>query len=459
MKKVCIQGLGFVGSAMATAVALASDSSGNVLYDVVGVDLPNKTGKHRVDEINNNRFPFNTSDTNLSSSIKKVFKQGNFKATTSNSAYHDADIVIVDIQLDIPYLDNNPKLDFIEFKSAIQTLGCYISANTLVLIETTVPPGTCEKIIHPVLYSELKKRNIDKNSVHIAHSYERVMPGDDYLSSITDYWRVFSGHTKKAGDLCEEFLSSVINVDKFPLTRLSSTAASETAKVMENTYRAVNIAFIDEWTKYAESIGIDLFEVINAISKRPTHSNIRFPGLGVGGYCLTKDPTFAPAAAEQLFGKKLEFPFSNMAVRVNNNMPLHVVTRLNSILYKSNNEKKILVCGVSYRQDVADTRYSPSEILVRKLIDNGWNVTCHDPYVDYWDELNIEISRELKSARRFDAVIMAVPHKEYREINLSTWGKDCSLILDSNFVFSDNQRKLAQKKGVRVESIGRGDGL
>jgi nucleotide sugar dehydrogenase len=459
MKKVCVQGLGFVGAAMSTAIALATDDNGDLLYEVIGVDLPNKLGQYRVDKINNNKFPFSTSDENLSSSVKQVFEQGNFKATTSSSVYSDADIVVVDIQLDIPYLDDKPKLEFNEFKSAIRTLGSNISTNTLVLIETTVPPGTCEKIVAPTLYVELKKRNIDPNSVYIAHSYERVMPGEDYLSSITDYWRVFSGHTKKAGDVCEEFLSSVVNVEEFPLTRLSSTTASETAKVMENTYRATNIAFIDEWTKYAESIGIDLFEVINAIRKRPTHSNIRFPGLGVGGYCLTKDPTFAPAAAEQLFGKELNFPFSNMTVQVNHNMPLHTVARLNSLMDELTNGKRILVCGISYRQDVEDTRYSPSEILVRELIAQGWSVTCHDPYVSYWDELNIEIPKRLQKAKDFDAVIMAVPHKQYRDLNLSIWGKSCSLILDANCVFSNEQRKLAHKQGIKVESIGRGDGL
>lgn len=459
MKKVCVQGLGFVGAAMSTAIALVADDNGEPLYNVIGVDLPNELGQYRVDAINSGKFPFSISDKNLISSVEFVFKQGNLKATTDNNMYSSADIVVVDIQLDMPYLDDHPKLEFDGFKSAIQILGRHIQPGTLVLVETTVPPGTCEKVVVPTLCTELKKRDIDPKSIYIAHSYERVMPGNDYLASITDYWRVFAGYTKKAGDICEEFLKSVVNVDDFPLTRLSSTTASETAKVMENTYRATNIAFIDEWTKYAESIGIDLFEVVNAISKRPTHSNIRFPGLGVGGYCLTKDPIFAPAAAKQLFGKDLNFPFSQMAVRVNHDMPLHTVARLKSLMNGILSNRRLLICGVSYRQDVGDTRYSPTETLVRELIEQKTNITCHDPYVTYWSELNMTLSVQLPKAIDFDAVIFAVPHQQYRDLDLTSWGSKNTLVLDASWVFSNEQRDAARAYGIRIESIGRGNGL
>ena len=459
MKKVCIQGLGFVGAAMATAVALASDKNGKPIYDVVGVDLPNSLGNYRVDKINKGEFPFSTSDTRLVTSLRKLHKQANLKATTDPSVYSDADIIVVDIQLDIPYLDDQPQLEFDGFKSAIQTLGRYISSGTLILIETTVPPGTCEKVVVPELYAELEKRGIDPTTINLAHSYERVMPGEDYLASITDYWRVFAGHTETAGDLCEKFLENVVNVKDYPLTRLSSTIASETAKVMENTYRATNIAFIDEWTKYAEAVGINLFEVIDAISKRPTHSNIRFPGIGVGGYCLTKDPTFTPAAANQLFGLKLDFPFSKLAVRINHDMPLHTISRLNNLMNGTVKNKRLLVCGVSYRQDVGDTRYSPSETLVRELILQGADIICHDPYLTYWDELDMNLPEALPVAADFDAVILAVPHKEYRHLDLVTWASGAALILDANWVFSKEQRETARACGIRIESIGIGDGL
>ena len=458
MQKICIQGLGFVGSAMATAVAIAEDNRGKLIYDVVGVDLPNETGKKRVDAINKGEFPFTISDDRLLLALTKAHKNGNLRASTDQNEYIQADIIVVDVHLDIPYLDDEPQLLFTEFIEAIQAIGKKISSETLIIIETTVPPGTCEKIVIPTLRIELEKRHIDPHSVHVAHSYERVMPGEKYLESIIDYWRVFAGYTKKAGDLCEEFLKNVVNIDKFPLTRLSSTIASETAKVMENTYRATNIAFIDEWTKYAETVGIDMFEVIDAIKVRPTHSNIMFPGLGVGGYCLTKDPTFTPAASKQLFKKALDFPFSKMAVKINHEMPLHTIKRLISFLGPLKG-MRILVCGISYREDVGDSRFSPSETLVRELIKNKANVFCHDPYLTYWDELDLALLKELPKPANYNAVIMAVAHKQYRELILSNWALGTELVLDASSIFNKEQRNLAREQGIRVESIGRGEGL
>ena len=458
MQKICIQGLGFVGSAMATAVAIAEDNRGKLIYDVVGVDLPNETGKKRVDAINKGEFPFTISDDRLLLALTKAHKNGNLRASTDQNEYIQADIIVVDVHLDIPYLDDEPQLLFTEFIEAIQAIGKKISSETLIIIETTVPPGTCEKIVIPTLRVELEKRHIDPDSVHVAHSYERVMPGEKYLESIIDYWRVFAGYTKKAGDLCEEFLKNVVNIDKFPLTRLSSTIASETAKVMENTYRATNIAFIDEWTKYAETVGIDMFEVIDAIKVRPTHSNIMFPGLGVGGYCLTKDPTFTPAASKQLFKKALDFPFSKMAVKINHEMPLHTIKRLISFLGPLKG-MRILVCGISYREDVGDSRFSPSETLVRELTKNKANVFCHDPYLTYWDELDLALLKELPKPANYNAVIMAVAHKQYRELILSNWALGTELVLDASSIFNNEQRNLAREQGIRVESIGRGEGL
>ena len=459
MQKVCVQGLGFVGSAMATAVAIAIDKYGELIYDVVGVDLPNKTGQSRVSAINKGEFPFPISDDRLLLAVSKAHKNGNLRATTDQDEYSQADIVVVDVHLDIPYLDNEPQLIFTEFVNAIRTIGQRVSPGTLIIIETTVPPGTCEKIVIPTLHMELKKRQLDTDSIHVAHSYERVMPGDSYLESIVDYWRVFAGFTEKSGNLCEEFLTNVVNVDEYPLTRLSSTIASETAKVMENTYRAVNIAFIDEWTKYAEEIGLDLFEIIKAIKKRPTHSNIMMPGLGVGGYCLTKDPALTPASVEQLFKKNIPFPFSKLTVNTNHNMPMHTVKRITALLDGSLENKKILICGVSYRQDVGDTRNSPSEMLFKELDKAKAIITCHDPYLSYWEELKISLDNTLPDSTEFDAIIFTVPHKQYKELDLIEWLNEETVVLDANLVIDDEKRAILKETGMKIETIGRANGL
>jgi len=458
MKKVCVVGLGFVGAAMLTAVAIATKDK-KPLYNVFGVDLKNKQGSQRVKSINKGVFPFSTDDDNLLSSFSRAINQGNLSASTDKSLYAEMDIIVVDIQLNIDYLVDDPQLDFSQFKVAIREIGALAKPGVLIIIETTVPPGTCEKIVIPTLEQEFVNRGLSSNDFLLAHSYERVMPGKDYLESITDYWRVYSGFNKKSGDACEEFLKNIINVKSFPMTRLSSTTASETAKVLENTYRATNIAFIEEWSKFSEEIGIDLFEVTDAIRVRPSHSNIRTPGLGVGGYCLTKDPMFAQASSDQLFNKTLDFPFSKLAVKVNHNMPLKILSRFINLLGKDIKKSKILVCGVSYRQDVGDTRYSPSEEVVRELIELGACVVCHDPYVSYWEEMSIELPVKLPDAKEFDAIFFAVSHRQYKDLQLIPWALGCKLIFDANGIFRQDQRELLREHNVRVESTGRGDGL
>ena len=456
-----MQGLGYVGAAMATAVALASDEKENSIYDVVGIDLPDKPGRYRVESIKRGDFPFATTDQKLISSLSQAHIAGNITATTDETILSKADIVVVDIQLDLVFGEDESRFCFEGFEAAIRTIGQHVRPGTLVLIETTVPPGTCENVVVPALDDELVKRGFCEGELLVAHSFERVMPGDQYLDSIVCFWRAYAGYTATAAEACEAFLASIVDVGRFPLSRLSSLTASEIAKVMENTYRAVNIAFIDEWTKYAEAVGVDLYEVVEAIRVRPTHSNIRFPGLGVGGYCLTKDPIFTPVTAEQLHGlRDLDFPFSQLATKVNRDMPLHAVERLSKLLGDNCEGKAILVLGVSYRQDVGDTRHSPAETLVRTLETRGAQVTSYDPFVQYWQEMDRSLPAELPAAEGVDAVVFATRHREFQALDIPKWlGDSRPVILDTVNIMTGKCRKLCRKAGIQVESVGRGDGL
>ncbi len=457
-KKVCVQGLGFVGSAMAIAIANASSDKGERLYDVTGVDLPTVEGNRRVAAISKGELPFTNSDDLLKDALKEAFRAGNISATTNPDVYKEADVIIVDINLDIDYQPGGPTVPLDGFKNAVRTVGDLVKPGALVIVETTVPPGTCEKVVVPVLDEALAERGLPKGCVHVAHSYERVMPGKDYLASIIHYWRVYAGVNEEAGNHCEEFLSTIINTKDYPMTRLHSTTASETSKVLENSYRAAAIAFMEEWGRFAEAVGIDLFQVINAIRVRPTHSNMRQPGFGVGGYCLTKDPLFAQIAAKEYFGlSDVDFAFCKRAVEVNKEMPLVSVGKLNDYFQGDLKGKKIALFGVSYRQDVGDTRYSPSETFVKALQEKGARVDCHDPLVDYWHDLNRPIEQELH-ADRYDAAVFAVGHKEYKEMNVRQWlGEHTLLILDANDVLTDQQRSEFRAEGCHVVSIGRGE--
>tara|TARA_Y100001937_G_scaffold128680_1_gene206691 strand:+ start:20532 stop:21980 length:1449 start_codon:yes stop_codon:yes gene_type:complete len=457
---VCIQGLGFVGSAMAVAVASASDSNGQPLFNVVGVDLPNARGLHSVKSLNAGMFPAESNDLDLVDAAKRTLERKNLRAFTDPEVYSWADVVIVDINLDLgaPDADEDPTVDFSALIRAMETLGDRIKAGCLVLVETTVPPGTCEKVIYPVLRDKFLARGLKESDLFLAHSYERVMPGHEYLFSIVNFWRVFAGLDEPSADKCEAFLRKIINTKDYPLTRLANLRASETAKVLENSYRATNIAFIEEWGRFAESVGVDLFSVINAIRQRPTHNNMRQPGFGVGGYCLTKDPLFGRVAAKQIFGLDLDFPFSRSAVATNNRMPLVSVERLKTVFGDSLANKRILLCGVSYRPDVSDTRYSPSEIFARALLKESVDVEFHDPMVRFWEEFSAKPMLDFPNLTGYDALVFAVDHREYRDLKfdedfLKGWR---GLVLDSNNVLSEAQIRDLVRIGCRVECIGRG---
>lgn len=461
-KTVCVQGLGFVGSAMALAIASAKKADGTPLYNVIGINRPSKTGEEKVNAINSGIFPFENNDEKLKAAFAEAYSNGNLYASTDYDLFSLASTVVVDINLDVNYRENGePYLDMSLFRQAMHDLGSRISEGTLVVVETTVPPGTCENIVRPIITEELKKRKIDVSQpgkVYIAHSYERVMPGKDYFDSIVNFWRVYSGVDEASADMCERFLRTVIRTDKYPLTRLSHTNSTETAKVLENSYRATTIAFMEEWGRFAEEIGVDLFEVIDAIRMRPTHSNMREPGFGVGGYCLTKDPYFAMLAAKDIFGiEGMNFPFSTAAVRANNAMPLVSLDKIQKILGGSLAGKKLLVLGVSYRQDVGDTRHSPTEIFAKEAVRRGAILTYQDPLVPFFSEMNADVLHDIPSLKGFDAVVFTVRHGCYDSID---FGKaelsPDTLIFDANGVLSAEQRAAAAKRNdVIFAAIGR----
>jgi len=454
---VCIQGLGYVGSAMAIAVSSRLDNN-EPLFNVIGLDLSSKMGKERIKSINSGIVPFKTNDKNLSQELKKSIKRGNLIATVDEKMYSKASIVLVSINCDLIRSKGKENIALDPFTNSVKTIANNISEGTLVIVESTVPPGTCEKIIYPLFKETFDKRKLHKNNFFLAHSYERVMPGDNYFNSIINYWRVYAGINKESADICESFLSQVINITDYPLTRLSSTTSSETAKVLENSYRAVNIAFVEEWGRFAEDVGIDLYEVIEAIRMRPTHSNIRQPGFGVGGYCLTKDPLFAKIAAKdilQLNGH--DFPFSSQAVKINNEMPMVTLNKLKKYFNDDLYGKKILLMGVTYRQDVGDTRFSPSEIFYNEAKAEGAEVSAYDPLVEFWDEVDMDIETVLPDSADFDAIVFAVPHKEFADITINKWITQNNILLfDANNVLTKTQVSAIKENNLNYMSIGRG---
>jgi nucleotide sugar dehydrogenase len=457
LRTVCVQGLGFVGAAMAIAIASARNAEGAAVYEVVGVDLPTPDGQARIDALNRGVFPFPAADAKLYEKAREAHATGNLHAYAEATAFERADVIVVDVPLDVHGIDGEASLDLSSFRTAVASIGRHMRPDALVIIETTVPPGTTAHVARPVLEHELSRRALPLDQFMLAHSYERVMPGAAYFDSIVSMPRVYAGCDERSALACEAFLRSVIDAERHPPTRLANTNASEMAKVLENAFRAVTIALMDEWAGLAEAIGVDLFEVVDCIRARPTHRNLRTPGFGVGGYCLPKDPLMGRLAAREIFSFDQPFPLVSLALEINRKTPERALQRIRELLGETLVGKKLLLLGISYREDVGDTRYSPSEIFYRAAARQGADLVLHDPLVGFWREQNVPVPKRLPPPGGIDAVVLAVPHPEYRKLPFEDWiDGQKPLFFDTCDILSPEQRARLRAVGCRVECIGRG---
>lgn len=462
-KVVVVQGLGFVGSVMGLVVANALTEE----YAVIGIDLPSPASYWKIRSINEGVFPVIASDPKIEIYYKEALRKKNYYASFDAYAYSKADVIVVDINLDVQKRSSGKKdlegydVDLTPFKKAIEAIGNNCKEDVLVLVETTVPPGTARKIVKPLLEEALTRRGLSTDKLRVGHSYERVMPGPKYIDSIQNFYRVFAGTDDQSADAVEQFLRTVIRTDEYPLTRLGNTNATEMAKVLENSFRAMNIAFMVEWSRFAEEAGVNIYEVVNAIRMRPTHKNIMLPGLGVGGYCLTKDPLLASWARMNLFDSTDKLGQSERGVQINDKMPLYAYEYLLSQYNGSLEGKKILLLGVSYLNDVGDTRYTPVEPFYDQLLADGASVTLHDPHVKYWEEKDCWINQDLDILLNdnYDVIVITTGHKDYRG-NEALIGKinaqPACLVYDTIGVLTNDEIESLSKKNT-VKVIGRGD--
>jgi len=465
---VVVQGLGFVGAMMA-AVAADCEILGETPYFVMGVDLPTVGSFWKIPTINKGKSPFKAKDPEVNEIFRRTIKiRTNFRATWVPEAYSEADIIIVDINLDVikPEIGKAERahVEIHNFKNAITEIGKRMRPVALLLIETTVPPGTVENIVRPAIEKCFADREImpSKNTPLIAHSYERVMPGENYVDSIKRIWRTFSATNEEASRKAREFLSNIIDTKNYPLWELQRPTASELAKIMENSYRATNIAFIYEWALFAEDIGINLFEVIDSIKVRKgTHDNMMYPGFGVGGYCLTKDPILAEWASKNIFKREKHLDFSVKAVNVNDRMPHHTFDLLMKGMGDIIEGKKITILGASYRKDVDDTRNSPTITLYDDIKEAGGVPVIHDPYANKMVQReDISITSDLSSALEgASAVIFVVNHKAYEELPVeklvATVNKN-ACIIDAFDVLTDEKIRKSKKNNFNVLGVGKG---
>ena len=304
---VVVMGLGFVGAVMAGVVADSVDpKTGKPNKYVIGMQRPSTRSFWKIPLFNKGKSPVKAEDPEVAPMIDRcVNEKKTLSATFTYDALKLADVLVIDVQCDFLKQDlgnlRSGHAEITALEESFKIIGKKIDPGCLVLIETTVPPGTTEYVAYPHIKRAFKKRGIEDEPL-LAHSFERVMPGKNYVSSVRDFWRVCSGINPESRERVTIFLSEVLNVEKYPLTVLDRPMESETCKIIENSYRATILAFLHEWSLFSETNGVDLIKVIDAIKVRPTHNNIIFPGPGIGGYCLPKDGGLGLWAYKHLMG-------------------------------------------------------------------------------------------------------------------------------------------------------------
>ena len=491
---VLVMGVGFVGAVMAGVIADTVDpANGKPTKFVIGMQRPSTRSYWKIPYLIQGVAPVEAEDPEVVPLIHRcVQEKKTLTATFTHDALSLADVVVVDVQCDYHkeslgnVEDGHAEIKALE--ESLKIIGEKIKPDCLVLIETTVPPGTTEYIAYPLIKKAFEKRGLKDIEPLLAHSFERVMPGREYVASIRDFWRVCSGINDRARERVKKFLSEVLNVKKYPLTVLDRPIESETCKIVENSYRATILAFLHEWSLFAERNGVDLIKVLEAIRVRPTHSNIIFPGPGIGGYCLPKDGGLGVWAYRTLMGFEDEiFKITPAAININDTRALHVAEIVRDALRNMGRivaASKIAVLGASYREDVGDTRYSGSELIVRKLTEMGAEIVVHDPYVKHWWEFEKQDTYPApgKSWARFfrnqeklnelrvhpdlaaalpgvDAVVLAVRHQSYKTLTpeeiVQMSGRPLAVI-DCFGLLDDSKIRRFFELGCEVKGLGRG---
>jgi nucleotide sugar dehydrogenase len=489
---VVVMGVGFVGAVMAAIIADCVDKDGRANKFVIGCQRPSIRSYWKIPLLNKGISPVKAEDPEVEPMIARcVLDKKTLAATYNSDCLRLADCVVVDVQCDYTKNDlgnmRSGRVEMGALEATIKTIGEKVPPDCLTLIETTVAPGTTEFVAWPIMKKTFAERGIETEPL-LAHSFERVMPGREYVSSIRDFWRVCSGCNDEARRRVEKFLKEVLNTEDYPLTVMDRPIESETTKIVENSFRATILAFLDEWSLFAERNGVDLIKVIKAIKVRPTHSNIIFPGPGIGGYCLPKDGGLGYWAYKHILGFNDDiFKMTTSAIDINDTRSLHAAALTRDALRNMGLQvagTPVLLCGASYRQDVGDTRYSGSEVVVRKLTEMSAEMRVHDPYLEHWYELekqdtypapghslarffrnqdvlvNIRVQSDLPSSLSgVRALILAVPHAPYKELDpdkIVEWAGGPLAVIDCFGILDDARIRRYFELGCEVKGLGRG---
>jgi len=388
---VVVVGLGYVGLPLAQEASRAGmrvlgfDASADVVDGL-------NAGKSHVDDL---------TDADVSEMVNH-----GFEATTDSSRISEAKVAVICVPTP---LSNDGLPDLAYVKSAAGAIAENLNPGMLVILESTTYPGTTDEILRPILESTGRRAGED---FHLVFSPERIDPGNEKFGA-KNTPKVVGGHTPACADAAVDFYGKFI--DK--VVKTSGTREAETAKLLENTYRHINIALVNEMAQFCHELGIDLWDVIDAAKTKPFGFQAFYPGPGVGGHCIPIDPNYLSHNVRAKLG--YPFRFVELAQEINATMPQYVVRRAQDILNddsKALRGSTVLLLGVTYKPNIADQRESPAVPIAKLLLNAGANVQFHDPFVAEWDAMAGRVTRAEqpeKAVEEADLTILLQNHSDY----------------------------------------------
>ncbi|MEW5768106.1 MAG: nucleotide sugar dehydrogenase [bacterium] len=444
-KTIVVIGMGYVGIPCA---ALLADVEG---FNVIGVQRRSKRSGWKIDALNSGKNPFEGDEPGLAELIERVvLEKKSFRATDDISVCKEADVILIDVQTPT---DENRIPQYLSLREVSMNAGKYLSPSTLIVIESTVAPGTTQHIVQPLLEenSGLKAGQ----DFHLAFSYERVMPGK-LLEFLINFPRVVGGIDEKSTEMAAELYRHIVKAG----VTTTDCLTAEVAKTVENAYRDVNIAFANEMALVCESMGVNVYQVRELLNARHDR-HMHIPGAGVGGHCLPKDTWLLRFGLKEYGIKDVDTDIIALARQINDFMPLHMASLIENAFVveeaKSLSEARVAVLGIAYLEDSDDTRNTPTLPLIRELEKKGAQVIAHDPYVREADfEEGIEMTRDLDEALKgADCAAIVTKHSDYFKLDLRR-AKELMrtpIIVDGRNVFD---RKTCVEAGFAYRGIGKG---
>ncbi len=428
MKTVTVVGLGYVGIPLILVVVEKG-------YRAIGYDID----ENKIRKLSEGILPIK-SEPWLDEQFAKYYKSIRF--TSDPSVIGESDVVIIAVPTPV---DDAGHPDLEPLVSASRTISRYLRKGQLIIVESTIYPGTCEEIVKPIL--EESGLNLDNGDFYLAHCPERIDPGNKKFN-IKNIPRVVGAIGNRGLERALEFYKSIIDAEIIPM---GSIREAEAVKVFENSFRDINIAFVNELAKAFDIMGIDIINVIKGASSKPFGFLAHWPGIGVGGHCIPVDPYYLIEKSKEM-GFKLTF--MRLAREINESMPDYAIYKIMLGLNKLGKPVKgsvITVLGVAYKGNIDDVRNSPALVVIEKLKKMGANLRVYDPYVK-----RLSTHDNLKEAiKGADCVVIATNHDEFKQIEPTVF-KDAGVkfILDGRNVLD---KEKIEEQGIIYKGIGRGE--